>query len=72
MQSCIHGEKKMNQSIPRLYLSTSNGKWRAIYRESPLCADCDRATAESVARKCQKEELADVVWNGDIGEFVPF
>lgn len=59
-------------NIPRLYLSTSNGKWRAIYRGLPLCADTDRATAESVVKEFPKETLADVVWDGDLGEFVPF
>ena len=57
---------------PKFYLSTSGGKWRVIYSGLPLCADCDRETAESVASKFTKEKLADFVWNGDIGDFVPF
>ena len=56
-------------STPQVYLSTSGGTWRLIYKEQPLCANTSRERAESVARHYGHKPETLPVWNGDRGEF---
>jgi len=56
---------------PRDYLSTSEGKWRAISQGVPVCADTsDRDRAVVCARQFKLNLSHGLVWNGDKGAWV--
>jgi hypothetical protein len=53
---------------PRDYLSTSDGKWRAISQGMPVCADTpDRERATKCAIQHKLNISHGLVWNGDKG-----
>ena len=60
---------------PDFYLSTSGGKWRVIYKEMPMCADTDKETAYTFARKVIERDVklcrlaAIPLWDGEAGKF---
>lgn len=54
---------------PRVYLSTSEGRWRVISQGVPLCADTDEVTARALAARFKWDISHGRVWNGDKGEW---
>jgi hypothetical protein len=55
---------------PRDYLSTSEGRWRAISQGVPVCADTpDRDRAVTCARQFKLNIAHGLVWNGDKGSW---
>jgi len=62
-------------TTPSLYLSTSDGKWRTIYRGLPLCKDMDteaealRSYALAVEQMNYPKTDYVPVWDGEMGLF---
>jgi hypothetical protein len=60
---------------PKLYLSTSEGKWRCIYQGMPCCKDFDTVDNPFKVYHMTREQLHwdhtnDIpLWNGDLGKF---
>ena len=66
---------KKQDVTPRLYLSTSGGKWRVILDGMPLCADQDtvdnpQAIYDKTLAQMHWTDNGKVpVWEGDFGQF---
>ena len=54
---------------PETYLSTSNGKWRAIHQGQQICADKSSKYEAQVACVQCKLTLPLLVWDGNKGCF---
>jgi hypothetical protein len=54
---------------PKVYLSTTDGKWTVISGGSPLCAPTTLARARAVAKQYRLPESLPI-WDGDAGKFM--
>lgn len=54
----------LDPMVPTTYLSTSNGAWRVMHQEMPLCAD--KPSREACMAACAHWGLVPThIWNGD-------
>ena len=56
---------------PKVYLSTSEGTFRVISQGLPISPNKPTAAEALHVAKLYNLKVADVMWNGDRGEFVP-
>jgi hypothetical protein len=60
---------------PKLYVSTSDGKWRVIYQEQQMCKDSNNVDDvmpiyESIRKQANLPDLHDIpLWDGNYGKF---